>query len=177
MTSHADDPHRTPAPLTDARTFRNVVGRFATGVTVVTARHDGTDHGMTANAVTSLSLHPPMLLVCIHRASPTGEAVRRSGTFVVNVLAEDQADLARRFATRMRDKFAGVDVSPGILGPPRIAGALAYLECRLDQHTEGGTHTVFMARVEHAEGREGAPLIFFRGRYTTLAPTALSPLR
>src|SRR5919106_3453268 len=110
--SRSDDPGMASAAGSDPQAFRDVVGRFATGVTVITTHHAGIDYGMTASAVSSLSLEPPMLLVCINRAAPTGEAVRHSGVFIVNVLGEDQADLAQRFATRAHDKFAGVEVAP-----------------------------------------------------------------
>jgi 4-nitrophenol 2-monooxygenase / 4-nitrocatechol 4-monooxygenase, reductase component len=152
----------------EAQIFRDVIGRFATGVTVITTRHDGRDHGMTASAVSSLSLQPPMLLVCINRASPTGDAMRHSGAFVVNVLAEDQADLAHRFAMPSSDKFSGVDVARTTLGPVTIAGALAHIECRVVEGVDAGTHTIFIGRVERAEGREGAPLAYFRGQYGQL---------
>ncbi|HSK95896.1 MAG TPA: flavin reductase [Euzebyales bacterium] len=152
----------------EAQTFRDVIGRFATGVTIVTSHHAGRDHGMTASAVASLSLQPPMLLVCINRASPTGDAVRRSGTFVVNVLAEDQADLAHRFAMPSSDKFSGVDVTRTTLDPVTIAGALAHIECRVVEGVDAGTHTIFIGQVERAEGREGAPLAYFRGQYGQL---------
>jgi flavin reductase (DIM6/NTAB) family NADH-FMN oxidoreductase RutF len=151
-----------------AQTFSDVIGRFATGVTIITSRHGETDYGMTASAVSSLSLQPPMLLVCINRASPTGDAVRRSGAFVVNVLAEDQADLAYRFAMPALDKFAGVDVARTTLGPVSIAGALARIECRVVEGVDAGTHTIFIGRVARAVGREGAPLAYFRGQYGQL---------
>jgi flavin reductase (DIM6/NTAB) family NADH-FMN oxidoreductase RutF/DNA-binding FadR family transcriptional regulator len=159
----------------DTRAFRDVIGRFATGVTVITSRHADIDYGMTASAVSSLSLQPPMLLACINRASPTGDAVRRSGAFVVNVLAEDQADLAQRFATRSRDKFSGVEVVPTGLGPVSIAGALAHIECRVVEGVDAGTHTIFIGRVSRAEGREGAPLAYFRGQYGQLHLTRNDP--
>jgi flavin reductase (DIM6/NTAB) family NADH-FMN oxidoreductase RutF len=163
-----DHPRATSARGGDVQTFRDVIGRFATGVTVITSRHADVDYGMTASAVSSLSLQPPMLLVCINRASPTGDAVRRSGAFVVNVLAEDQADLAHRFAIRSPDKFSGVDVAPTGLGPVSIAGALAHIECRVVEGVDAGTHTIFIGRVSRAEGREGAPLAYFRGQYGQL---------
>jgi flavin reductase (DIM6/NTAB) family NADH-FMN oxidoreductase RutF len=159
----------TTSATGNAQNFRDVVGRFATGVTIVTTQHAGTNYGMTASAVSSLSLEPPMLLVCINRASPTGDAVRRSGVFIVNVLSEDQADLARRFAMRVPDRFAGVEVARTTLGPVRIAGALAHIECQVVEGVDAGTHTIFIAEVEHAQGREGAPLAYFRGQYTSLA--------
>src|SRR5918997_5156327 len=113
----------------DGERYRHVIGHFATGVTVITSHHDGTDHGATASAVSSVSLDPPSLLVCLNRATATETAVRESGTFVVNILREDQGELAMRFAGRHGEKFAGVDVDRGAAGDPVLAGALAHLEC------------------------------------------------
>ena len=152
----------------DAAAFRNVIGRFATGVTVVTAHADGVDHGLTASAVSSLSLAPPMLLVCINRAAATHEAVRRSGAFAVNVLSEDQASLARRFATPLADKFAGVATRRGTLGPRLLDDALATIECRVAEAVVAGTHSIVLGRVVHATARDGAPLAYFRGQFGQL---------
>ena len=148
--------------------FRDVIGRFATGVTVVTTHHDGRDHGMTASAVSSLSLEPPMLLVCMNRASATGDAVHRSRTFAINVLAEDQAGIAQRFATAHDDKFAGIATARGELGALTLTGALAHIECRVVEDVAAGTHRIFIGRVARAVGREGAPLAYFRGQFGQL---------
>jgi flavin reductase (DIM6/NTAB) family NADH-FMN oxidoreductase RutF/DNA-binding FadR family transcriptional regulator len=157
--------HDAATGRTTAQTFRDVVGRFATGVTVVTTRHDGRDFGLTASAVSSLSLEPPMLLVCINLASPTGDAIHRSGVFTVNVLAEDQARLAQRFATRHVDKFTGVETARGGLGTVTLAGALACIDCHVVEDVVAGTHRIFIGAVQHAVGREGAPLAYFRGQF------------
>ena len=151
-----------------AQSFRDVIGRFATGVTVITAHADGHDHGMTASAVSSLSLTPPMLLVCINLASPTGDAVHRSRRFTVNVLAEDQARLAQRFATRHDDRFDGVATVRGQLGALMLSGALAHIECRVAEDVAAGTHRIFIGEVVDAVGRDGAPLAYFRGQYGQL---------
>jgi flavin reductase (DIM6/NTAB) family NADH-FMN oxidoreductase RutF len=158
------------APACDAERYRHVIGHFATGVTVITARHDGTDHGATASAVSSVSLEPPSLLVCLNRATVTESAVREGGSFVVNILREDQGDLAMRFAGRHGDKFAGVAVERSAAGDPILAGALASLECTVRDAVTGGTHTVFIGEVSRAEASEGDPLAYFRGRFGQLAP-------
>lgn len=148
--------------------FRDVIGHFATGVTVVTALHDGRPYGTTASAVTSLSLEPPMLLVCMNKESATGAAMDASAQFGVNILEEGQADLAVRFATKASDKFDGVPTTTGVWGEPLLAEALATLECRVVERTTGGTHVVFFGEVEHAAARSGAPLAYFRGRFGRL---------
>jgi flavin reductase (DIM6/NTAB) family NADH-FMN oxidoreductase RutF len=148
--------------------FRDVIGRFATGVTVITTTVAGVDHGTTASAVSSLSLEPPMLLVCLNRTSDTQDAVLRSGVFGVNVLAEDQGEIAYRFAKKGADKFDGVGVRHGTTGVPLIEHALAHLECEVQETVPGGTHTVFLARVHRVAGSGGAPLTYFRGRFGRL---------
>jgi flavin reductase (DIM6/NTAB) family NADH-FMN oxidoreductase RutF len=154
----------------DGERYRHVIGHFATGVTVITSVHDEIDHGATASAVSSVSLQPPSLLVCLNRATATETAVRESGTFVVNILREDQGELALRFAGRHGDKFAGVDFERSPSGNAMLAGALAHLECRVRDAVTGGTHTVFFGEVLRAEAREGDPLAYFRGRFGRLDP-------
>jgi 4-nitrophenol 2-monooxygenase / 4-nitrocatechol 4-monooxygenase, reductase component len=148
-----------------ADVFRDVIGRFATGVTVITARCDGLDYGMTASAVTSLSLDPPTLLVCINRANATYRAIDRSGAFGVSILHEGQAEVAAHFASRHPDKFAAAETAEGQLGLPLVAGALATLECAVSEHFVGGTHEVFLGRIVVAHAAEGRPLTYFRGAF------------
>jgi 4-nitrophenol 2-monooxygenase / 4-nitrocatechol 4-monooxygenase, reductase component len=151
--------------------FRDVMGHFASGVTVITAVRDGRWYGTTASAVTSLSLEPPMLLICMNKQSETGRAVAASSHFGVNILGAGQVDLARRFAQKGGDKFAGVPVSAGRWGEPLFDEALATLECRVTEETTGGTHYVFMAAVESGSARGGAPLAYFRGEFGRLELT------
>jgi 4-nitrophenol 2-monooxygenase / 4-nitrocatechol 4-monooxygenase, reductase component len=148
--------------------FRDIIGRFASGVTVITATHAGESRGSTASAVSSLSLEPPMVLVCLNKSSSTGRTVAAAGHFAINILAEDQAEEAMRFAGRARDKFAGVAVTLGEYGDPLLSGALATLECRVVEEVTGGTHSVFLAEVERACGRTGTPLAYFRGQFGRL---------
>lgn len=150
----------------DQGLFREVIGHFASGVTVITARHEGLDYGMTASAVSSLSLEPPMLLVCVNKATVTETAISGSGTFGVNILHEGQGDVAERFAGRHEsDKFAQVEVSYGRFGNPMLADSLARLECEVTEKVTGGTHTIFLGLVDQAEAGPGAPLAYFRGSF------------
>jgi 4-nitrophenol 2-monooxygenase / 4-nitrocatechol 4-monooxygenase, reductase component len=153
-------------PPCDQAVFREVVGHFATGVAVITARRDGQDFGLTASAVASLSLEPPMLLVCLNRASVTHGALTAAGAYGVNVLTDEQAEIAIRFAgTERRTKFAGLRLHYGPLGQPLLTDALARLECRVSETVSAGTHTVFLGTVAHAEATPGSPLTYFRGRF------------
>jgi flavin reductase (DIM6/NTAB) family NADH-FMN oxidoreductase RutF len=148
--------------------FRDVMGRFVTGVTVVTASSSEGPVGMTANAVCSLSLDPLLLLVCFDNQARTLPVVRDVGRFGVNVLRAGQDDLARLFASKLpeSEKFAGVPhtVHDGI---PVIEGALAWVGCRLERVIPGGDHTIGIGAVEAAEAGHGEPLIWFRGSYRT----------
>jgi 4-nitrophenol 2-monooxygenase / 4-nitrocatechol 4-monooxygenase, reductase component len=147
------------------RVFREVIGRFASGVTVVTARADDQDFGTTASAVSSLSLEPPMMLVCLNKTSETQGAILRTGWFAVNILSETQALLAYKFAKKGPDKFRDVDVERVRSGSPLISNALAQIECCVTDTATGGTHTIFLGEVQHAAGDEGAPLTYYRGRF------------
>jgi flavin reductase (DIM6/NTAB) family NADH-FMN oxidoreductase RutF/DNA-binding GntR family transcriptional regulator len=150
----------------DQRAFRDVIGRFASGVTVITTRLRGKDFGTTASAVSSLSMDPPMLLICLNKSSETQRAVFEAGWFVVNILRENQADLAYAFAKKSPDKFERVGTMRATSGAPMISHALAHIECRVSETATGGTHTVFMGEVHQAAaGAEGDPLTYYRGRF------------
>ena len=159
--------------MTDTRNltpeeFRDVISHFASGVTVVTAVHDGRAYGTTASAVTSLSLEPPMLLVCMNKESETGRAVAGARRFGVNILGAHQIELAERFAQKGGDKFTGVATSPGQWGEPLFDEAVATLECQVAEQTAVATHQVFFAEVVSAAARGGDPLAYFRGRFGRL---------
>jgi flavin reductase (DIM6/NTAB) family NADH-FMN oxidoreductase RutF/DNA-binding GntR family transcriptional regulator len=150
----------------DAAVFRRVIGNFMSGVVVITTSDEDGPHGMTVSAVSSLSMDPPMLLACLNTSSRTQEVVTRSGMFAVNILAQDQGELAARFArSGPVDKFETVAYSHGRTGAPSLDGALAVLECTVAEVVTGGTHRVFLGRVVHAEASEGSPLAYFRGRF------------
>jgi 4-nitrophenol 2-monooxygenase / 4-nitrocatechol 4-monooxygenase, reductase component len=161
-----------PPVACDGEQYRHVIGHFATGVTVITAHHDGIDHGATASAVSSVSLDPPSLLVCLNRATATETAVRGSGTFVVNILRADQGDLALRFAGRHGEKYAGLELARTADGAPVLPGTLARIECRVRDAVTGGTHTVFFGEVRRAEAHGGDPLAYYRGRFGRLEQEA-----
>ena len=149
----------------DAGAFRQVIGRFMSGVVVITATHQGERRGMTVSAVASLSLDPPMIVTCLNASSSTQEVVRRAGAFAVNILAEDQEHLAGLFARPGTDPFLDLSCEPGITGAPILAGALAVLECQIAQEVPGGSHRVLLANVVRASAGEGSPLAYFRGRF------------
>jgi flavin reductase (DIM6/NTAB) family NADH-FMN oxidoreductase RutF len=154
----------------DAQEFRRVMGLFATGVTVITTRdRKGNFYGLTANAVTSLSLVPPLVLVCIDRKAETFAHFYDSKTFVVNILAEDQQQISARFAKSGGDKFTGVPYRLGRLGTPVLDGAIGCVECRIVETLEGGDHVIHLGEVEHAESGSGRPLLFFQGQYRQIA--------
>jgi flavin reductase (DIM6/NTAB) family NADH-FMN oxidoreductase RutF len=148
------------------------MGHFATGVAVVTTiGPDGEPVGTTANAVSSLSLDPPLVLACFSRSSLTLAAVRAYGAFVINVLAERQRHLSRNFARSGLDAaWDGVEHRPGVTGSPRLGGVLAAVECTVEHYLPGGDHEIVVGRVCEVEtgGDGAAPLLFWRGGYATL---------
>jgi len=155
--------------------FRLAIGQLATGVTVVTSvGQNGEPVGTTASAVASLSLDPPLLLVCFDRCSLTLRAIRAHGAFVVNVLAARQRHLSANFARRgFAAAWEGVRHRPGRTGSPRLEGVLAALECTVTESFPGGDHEIVIGRVEGVEtaGQEAAPLLYWRGGYGTLGET------
>jgi len=149
--------------------FRHVLSHFATGVTVVTTWDaDGRPTGLTASAFTSVSLEPPLILVCVDHNAQSYPALRASGRFAVNILAAEHEAVSRRFASTSTDEFDGLTYRPGALGLPLLPEALAHLECRTVHAYPGGDHTIFVGEVEAAQAREGAPLVYFGGLYTRL---------
>jgi flavin reductase (DIM6/NTAB) family NADH-FMN oxidoreductase RutF/DNA-binding GntR family transcriptional regulator len=151
--------------MTDKETFRHVIGHFASGVTVLTTRDGDDDFGATASAVSSLSLEPPMLLVCLNIRSSTQQAIHTSRRFGVNILDEDQGIVAERFASPHGRKFEGLNVERGEGGVPLLVDSLAYCECRVREDVLAGTHRVFLGDVTRAVAREGSPLTYFRGKF------------
>ena len=155
-----------------ATEFRNAMGHFATGVTVITSVDaDGSPVGTTANAVTSLSLDPPLVLACFDRASLTLAAIQSHGAFVVNVLGEPQQHLSANFARRgLSAAWDGVRHRRGPTGSPRLEDVLAILECTVEHALPGGDHEIIVGRVRHVEtsANPNGPLVFFRGTYASL---------
>ncbi len=149
--------------------FRAALAAYATGVTVVTAIGENGPSGATANAVTSLSLDPPMMLACLDRGSRTLTSVRAQGRFGVNALAAGQEELARRFAGKgaEAEKWEGVEWSESD-GLPRLTGALMWVACELREEIDGGDHLILTGSVLAVESRELHPLLFHRGDYRDL---------
>jgi len=155
--------------MVDGPLLRRVMGGFATGVTVVTTCDPGgRPAGLTANAVTSVSLEPPLVLVCVDRRAECHPHFLATGRFVVNILAADQEPLSSRFARSGTDKFAGIAYETTPEGLPLLPDTLGRLDCRIVTTHEGGDHVIHVGQVERAEAREGEPLLFFRGRYARL---------
>jgi flavin reductase (DIM6/NTAB) family NADH-FMN oxidoreductase RutF len=154
----------------DADSFRAVLGRFASGVTVVTARTtDGRDHGMTVSAFCSLSLSPPLVLVCVDTAAIMHGVLAQATHFGVNMLAAGQEALSRRFAVKDADvRFDGVGYSRGQTGAALLDDVLAYVECRLTDRHQSGDHSIFVGEVIAAMARAERPLLYYRGGYAQL---------
>jgi flavin reductase (DIM6/NTAB) family NADH-FMN oxidoreductase RutF len=156
-------------PGVEAAQFRQLLGRFATGVTVVTApRADGQPAGMTASSVASVSLEPPLLLVVVDRKNDMHDALLAATHFAINILAADQEALARRFAAVEANRFDGVGYREGRHGVPLIDGVLAHIECAKQASVPGGDHTVFFGLVTGGEVSERRPLLYYRGGYASL---------
>jgi len=150
-------------PGIDTRQFRNALGRFASGVTVLTAQYEGETHGMTANAFVSVSLDPPLILVSLDNRSNMHKILPVARRFGISVLAEDQVPLSNHFAGR---KAPGLHVRFVTRRDiPLLAGAVAYFVVDVIDIHPAGDHTLYIARVEHFEGGEGDPLLFYGGRY------------
>jgi flavin reductase (DIM6/NTAB) family NADH-FMN oxidoreductase RutF len=156
----------------DPAEYRRVLGHFATGVTVVTTHDtDGRPAGLTANAFAAVSIDPPLVLVCIDRNAETHQLIESAGCFAINVLADSQEALARRFAEKDRERrFDGVAWREEATGAPVLAEVLAWIDCRVHARTEGGDHTIFIGEVAAADALEGAPLVFYRAGFGGLTP-------
>ncbi|MEX1023058.1 MAG: flavin reductase family protein [Dehalococcoidia bacterium] len=156
----------------DTREFRDAMGMFATGVTVVTIAYDGDLRGMTANAFLSLSLHPAMLIVCINESASMYPWFQVADAFGVNILASDQEPLSRAFAAHgeKAEPMGGHAYRQAALGSPVLEGALAWAECEIEERFPGGDHMIVVGRVREfaVERPDGDPLLFYRGQYHAL---------
>jgi len=163
-------PGQAPASV-PGRELRDVMGDFATGVSIVTTRSgDGKPLGFTANAVTSVSLDPPLVLVCIGKERTVHDELIAADFFALNIMGHEQEPLAKRFASSaIEDRFDGISWLDGRFGSPVLAGALGGLECQVDQTFEGGDHSIVLGRVCATWRDAGAPLLFFRGAFRHLA--------
>lgn len=162
-------------PLIDPLLMRQTMGRFATGVAVITTELDGKAHGMTVNSLTSVSLDPPLLLVCFNRGARSAEAVSAAGRFVVNILSKRQQAIALRFAKRGEDHFAGLGLEYGDHKVPVVPQALAHLECELERSVEAGDHTVVFGAVTDVCSRNGEALGFYGGHFSDVVPHGHEP--
>lgn len=159
-------------------TFKALMGRFASGVTAVTVVDDEGDHGMTASAFTSVSLDPPLVLVCVNRTARMHDKIVKQGTFAINLLDSAQESVSNRFAgwwEEGRSKWADLDLTPGpVSGAAWVGGALANMDCRLHAAHDGGDHSIFVgevvaARLNDQEREALRPLVYFAGRYRQLS--------
>ena len=153
----------------DPDSFRAVLGRFASGVTVVTTVDGaGRDHGMTVSAFCSLSLDPPLILVCIDRTASMYDVLQSARHFAVNMLAAPQEALSRRFSGKDVNRFDGIGYTRGNTGVALLEDALAALECQVTGQHEEGDHTIFVGLVVAAQARNERPLLYYRGGYAQL---------
>jgi flavin reductase (DIM6/NTAB) family NADH-FMN oxidoreductase RutF len=155
----------------DVDTFRSVLGRFASGVTILTARDgDGGDHGMTASAFCSLSLDPPLVLFCVDHAASMHDLLLTHPKIGISVLSSEQEPQSRRFAAEEDDRFDGIAFTRGEHGVVLLEAALAHMECRIVDHHEAGDHTILIAEIDRAapQANEGRPLLYYRGGYAQL---------
>ncbi|MEX2549766.1 MAG: flavin reductase family protein [Nitriliruptoraceae bacterium] len=153
----------------DPMAFRAVMGSFLTGVSVMTTHVEGVPHGMTASAIASVSLEPPLVLVCVERTTLMADRVQEAGVFALSFLAEDQAELSNRFAVGDREEgeseFAGLTTHTAVTGARLLEGATGTLDCRVYSITDGGDHLVVIGEVVAAEVGRDAPLAYYRGGY------------
>jgi len=151
--------------------LRRAMGHFATGVTVITTRNEqGQPFGLTANAVSSLSLNPPLILICVDKGADTYPYFARSGVFAVNILSEPQEAVSRRFATTGIEKFEGMGYHKNQMGCAILDDTVGHLDCRIVNSFDAGDHTIYVGEVDAVELTEDPPLLFFRGGYRKLAP-------
>ena len=153
----------------DSARFRTILGHFATGVTVVTGHGTDGPAGLAANSFTSVSLDPPLVLVCMAHTSSTWPAIRNSRRFAVNILGEHQEETCRRFSAKGGDRFEGVGWAPGKTGSPVLDDAIAYVDCVIEAEHEAGDHIIVVGRVvDLGQPADGGPLLFWRGGYARL---------
>ena len=156
----------------DTRKFRDVMGTFTTGVTIITTMDNKTPHGITANSFTSVSLSPPMVMFCLGKSSANFEAFMASDSFAVNILSSQQDALSTRFATFEGDRFDGLNWSAWDTGAPILENVIAAIDCRLEATHDAGDHVILLGLVVRAEVQKNAPpLLYFKGGYERLETT------
>jgi flavin reductase (DIM6/NTAB) family NADH-FMN oxidoreductase RutF len=154
--------------------FRAALSRWGSGVAIVTAAAGDQIHGMTVSAFSSVSLDPPLVLVCADKTSNTLGVIEAGGVFAVNILAAGQRDLSNRFASKKDEhrRFEGVPWRRGITGAPILSGVLCAIDCRVVAAHDAGDHVIYVGRVEAVECAAGEPLVYFDGAYRDLAALA-----
>ena len=158
----------------DSKLQRQIMGRFATGVTLLTTRFDEDISGMTANAVMSLSLQPPRIVVAVDKRNSMHKCLTQGKCFAVNVLQADQEEISRRFAASGPKDFSGLELTLAETGAPILVDALAFVDCRLVEILPGGDHDMFIGEPVAGETRDGEPLIFYGGKYMQRGRQALN---
>ena len=153
----------------DQARFREVLGHFATGITIVTANEEGVPVGFSCQSFAALSLDPPMVLLAPAKSSTSWPRIAQAGAFCVNILGEHQEAVCRAFAVSGGDKFDGVDWTPGVTGAPILAGSLAHVECTLEAIYEGGDHELVTGLVVSMGSSDGTPLLFYRSGFGRFA--------
>ncbi len=148
---------------------RQIMGQFATGVTVVTTGGPAGSHGLTANAVASLSLDPPLVLVAVEKKTHSLEYLKVNRCFAVNILRFDQEDISRRFAKPGPKDFTGLSIQTKVTGAPILADCVAYVDCRVLEILPGGDHEIFVGEIVSGELQGGQPLLYHAGKYRRLA--------
>jgi flavin reductase (DIM6/NTAB) family NADH-FMN oxidoreductase RutF len=157
-------------PPFDSARYRQVLGHFTTGVTVITAATDGVPVGMAVGSFSSVSLEPPLVGFFPDRSSSSWPKIEPTGSFCVNILGEDQEDVCRRFAMKGDDKFAGLGWTPSGSGSPLLEGVIAWIDCDIESVTDAGDHLCVLGRVRELDvAHDGPPLVFFRGGYGRFA--------
>jgi len=155
----------------DKSELRRVMGHFATGVTIITTRdEEGHPFGLTANAVCSVSLVPPLILICVDKVADTYPYFDRSKVFTVNILADAQEGISRRFATSGIEKFEGIGYHKSETGCAVLDDAVGHMDCRIVQAHDAGDHSIYVGEVLGADANDVPPLLFYRGGYRKLAP-------
>jgi flavin reductase (DIM6/NTAB) family NADH-FMN oxidoreductase RutF len=156
--------------MVDPDLFRSVLGRFATSVTVLSARDaKGVDHGMTVSAFCSVSLNPPLVLACVDKTASVYDLLFATDAIGISILSDKQEECSRRFAEKDADRFDALEIQRGESGVALLRDAHAHLECRIVARHDAGDHTIFVASVESATTLGGHPLLYYRGGYAQLA--------
>lgn len=153
----------------DAKEQRRILGKFATGVTVASTKVGDETWGMTANAVTSLSLDPPLVILCIQKEGQSRSKFEEGGCFALNILSEDQQEISDRFAFKGPKDFSDLETTTAVTGAPILNNALGWVDCKLKEILPGGDHDIFIGEIVAGEaGDNGLPLLYFGGRYSRL---------